>query len=168
MYKRLQIVKINSEYCNYLRKFDNKVPYNAGTKELRPFIGVLFSIERQEYFAPLSSPKVKHKTLKNTLDLIKIDKGNYGVIKFNNMIPVTKDDYEIFDLNKKSNDKKEIFRIELLKNQLRWLTTNRKEIYTKSKLLYSLYKTGKLPKNVKDRCCNFILLEEKCKLYKSS
>ena len=62
MYKRLQIVKINSEYCNYLRKFDNKVPYNAGTKELRPFIGVLFSIERQEYFAPLSSPKVKHKT----------------------------------------------------------------------------------------------------------
>lgn len=168
MYKRLQIVKINSEYCNYLRKFDNKVPYNAGTKELRPFIGVLFSIERQEYFAPLSSPKVKHKTLKNTLDLIKIDKGNYGIINFNNMIPVTKDDYEIFDLNKKSNDKKEIFRIELLKNQLRWLTTNRKEIYTKSKLLYSLYKTGKLPKNVKDRCCNFILLEEKCKLYKSS
>ena len=168
MYKRLQIVKINSEYCNYLRKFDNKVPYNAGTKELRPFIGVLFSIERQEYFAPLSSPKVKHKTLKNTLDLIKIDKGNYGIINFNNMIPVTKDDYEIFDLNKKSNDKKEIFRIELLKNQLRWLTTNRKEIYTKSKLLYSLYKTGKLPKNVKDRCCNFILLEEKCRLYKSS
>ena len=138
MYKRLQIVKINSEYCNYLRKFDNKVPYNAGTKELRPFIGVLFSIERQEYFAPLSSPKVKHKTLKNTLDLIKIDKGNYGVINFNNMIPVTKDDYEIFDLNKKSNDKKEIFRIELLKNQLRWLTTNRKEIYTKSNYLKML------------------------------
>ena len=47
MYKRLQIVKINSEYCNYLRKFDNKVPYNAGTKELRPFIAVLFSIERK-------------------------------------------------------------------------------------------------------------------------
>ncbi len=138
MYKRLQIVKINSEYCNYLRKFDNKVPYNAGTKELRPFIGVLFSIERQEYFAPLSSPKVKHKTLKNTLDLIKIDKGNYGVINFNNMIPVTKDDYEIFDLNKKSNDKKEIFRIELLKNQLRWLTTNRKGIYTKSNYLKML------------------------------
>lgn len=138
MYKRLQIVKINSEYCNYLRKFDNKVSYNAGTKELRPFIGVLFSIERQEYFAPLSSPKVKHKTLKNTLDLIKIDKGNYGVIKFNNMIPVTKDDYEIFDLNKKSNDKKEIFRIELLKNQLRWLTTNRKGIYTKSNYLKML------------------------------
>ena len=138
MYKRLQIVKINSEYCNYLRKFDNKVPYNAGTKELRPFIGVLFSIERQEYFAPLSSPKVKHKTLKNTLDLIKIDKGNYGIINFNNMIPVTKDDYEIFDLNKKSNDKKEIFRIELLKNQLRWLTTNRKGIYTKSNYLKML------------------------------
>lgn len=75
------------------------------------------------------------------------------------MIPVTKDDYEIFDLNKKSNDKKEIFRIELLKNQLRWLMAHRKEIYTKSKLLYNLYKEDKLPDNVKSRCCNFVLLE---------
>ena len=33
----------------------------------------------------------------------------------------------------------------------------------KSKLLYNLYKNDKLPTNVKNRCCNFILLEEKCK-----
>lgn len=34
-----------------------------------------------------------------------------------------------------------------------------------SKTLYNLYVNNKLPDNVKNRCCNFILLEEKCDLY---
>ena len=162
MYKSLKIVKVNSQYCDYLRKFDNKVPYNIGDKELRPFIGILFTVGEYEYFAPLSSPKEKHKKLKNTLDLIKIKDGEYGVINFNNMIPVANNNYVEFDLQKKNKNKCEIFRIELLTNQLRWSTMNKKEVYTKSKLLYNLYKYNKLPKNVKDRCCNYPLLEEKC------
>ena len=165
MYRKLRIVKVDSTYCNYLRKFDNRVSYNAGIKELRPFVGVLFMIDKCEYFAPLSSPKTKHKTLKNTLDLIKINNGELDVVNFNNMIPVTNNNYVEFDLNKKPKGKSEMFRIELLKDQLRWLTANRKEINTKSKLLYNLYKTNKLPENVRDRCCNFPLLEEKCKEY---
>lgn len=165
MYKTLKIVKLDSEYCNYLRKYDNKVPYNAGIKDLRPFIGVLFTIGKCEYFAPLSSPKDKHKKLKNTLDLIKIENGIYGVVNFNNMIPVKDENYTEFNLNKKANNKKELFRIELLTNQLRWLTAHKKEIYQKSKLLYNLYINDKLPINVKDRCCNFVLLEKKCKEY---
>lgn len=39
-------------------------------------------IDKCEYFAPLSSPKSKYKTLKNTLDLIKIQDGNYGRSEF--------------------------------------------------------------------------------------
>ena len=165
MYKNFKIVKVDSIYCDYLRKFDNKVSYNAGNKSLRPFIGVLFMVENCEYFAPLSSPKEKHKKLKNTLDLIKIKNGEYGVINFNNMIPVTNKNYVEYDLNKKTDDKKEMNRINLLNNQLRWLTSNKKKIYTKSKLIYDLYKNNKLPKNIKDRCCNFPLLEEKCNEY---
>ena len=52
-----------------------------------------------------------------------------------------------------------------MKNHLRWLNDNKKEIYFKSKLLYTLYKDGKLSKNVMNRCCNFILLEKKCMEY---
>ena len=166
MYKNFKIVKVDSKYCDYLRNFDNKVSYNAGKKELRPFIGVLFMVGNCEYFAPLSSPKSKHKTLKNTIDLLKINNGIYGVINFNNMIPVIKNSYIEFDLNKKTDNKDEKQRIMLLRNQLRWLTANKKEVIKKSKLLYNLYKNNKLPKNVKDRCCNFILLEEKSKMYK--
>lgn len=165
MYKNFKIVKVDSKYCDYLRQYDNKVSYNAGTKDLRPFIGVLFMIDKCEYFAPLSSPKPKHSKLKNTLDLIKIENGTYGVVNFNNMIPVMDKNYVIFDLNKKTENRAENFRLELLRNQLRWLTANKKDVNTKSKLLYNLYKSNKLPKNVKDRCCNFPLLEEKCREY---
>lgn len=165
MYKSFKIVKVDSKYCDYLRQYDNKVSYNAGTKDLRPFIGVLFMIDKCEYFAPLSSPKPKHSKLKNTLDLIKIENGTYGVVNFNNMIPVMDKNYVIFDLNKKTENRAENFRLELLRNQLRWLTANKKDVNTKSKLLYNLYKSNKLPKNVKDRCCNFPLLEEKYREY---
>ena len=81
------------------------------------------------------------------------------------MIPVTSNNYVEFDLDKKDNENSEMFRIELLRNQLRWLTANKKVINIKSKLLYNLYKADKLPKNVRDRCCNFPLLEEKCREY---
>lgn len=166
IYKKLEIVTVDYKYCDYLREFDKRVIYNAGTKKIRPFIGVLFMVENIKYFAPLSSPKPKHKKLKNTLDLIKIKDGEYGVVNLNNMIPLIDGMYTLVDLNKKYVNKKDIFRIELLTNQLRWLTVNREDIYFKSKLLYNLYKNNKLPKNVRNRCCNFILLEEKCIDYK--
>ena len=134
-------------------------------KELRPFVGVLFNVNNKEYFAPLSSPKNKHKFLKNTIDLIKIEDGKYGVINFNNMIPVKSNNYQEFNLNKETKNKEEKYRIELMNNQLRWLTSNKKEIYTKSSLLYRLYVSNKLPENVRNRCCNFPLLEMKCELY---
>ncbi len=165
MYKKIKIVKVDSDYCNFLRKYDDKVSYNAGNKELRPFVGILFTVNNCEYFAPLSSPKPKHIKLKNTLDLIKINDGIYGVVNFNNMIPVTNNNYTEFDLNKKTNGKNEQYRIQLLNNQLRWLTSNKKDIYQKSKILYNLYINDKLPRNVKDRCCNYPLLEEKCAIY---
>ena len=56
MIKNLLIVRVDSNYCDYLRKFDTKVAYNMNEKELRPFVGILFRIEDCEYFAPLSSP----------------------------------------------------------------------------------------------------------------
>lgn len=165
MFRKIIIVKVDSKYCDFLRKYENKVPYNAGEKELRPFVGILFNIGNCEYFVPLSSPKPKHSRLANTLDLIKIDNGKLGVINFNNMIPVNKSNYNIIDLNEKTNDKNKSARILLLKNQLRWLNKNRVDIYEKSSNLYKKYVNNLLPINVRNRCCNFILLEEKCREY---
>ena len=165
MIRNFRLVKVDYKYCDYLRQFDNRVSYNAGIKELRPFIGILFVVDGIEYYAPLSSPKVKHINIKNNIDIIKIDGGRLGVVNFNNMIPVTKDNYEIIDLNAKLTDTYELKRQILLKSQLLWLNKNIKNVKGKAISLYEMYKNDRLPDRIKSRCCNFMLLEEKCNEY---
>jgi len=165
MILNLKIVRVNSEYCDYLRKFDSKVAYNKLEKELRPFIGVLFKIDKCEYFAPLSSPKPKHLKMKNTIDFFKIKRGELGAVNFNNMIPVKKENYTLVDLEKETLTVSEMKYQKLLKEQLDWLNSNYNQVKDKSYKLYQLYTKQKLPDNIKSRCCNFVLLEEKCYEY---
>ena len=165
MEKNFILVKIDIDYCNYLRKFDNKVPYNSGNKKLRPFVGILFEVNNVTYFAPLTSPKPKHLKLKTKIDFIKIDNGKLGAINFNNMIPVTEKNILKIDLDKKISNKKEKYYNELLKKQLFWLNRNSSKLINNSKKLYNAYINKTLSKNIKNRCCNFTLLEEKCKEY---
>lgn len=162
---KILIVKVDSKYCDYLRKFDNKVSYNKDRKDLRPFIGVLFKIQKIEYFAPLSSPKKKHLKMKNTLDFLKIKGGEYGAVNFNNMIPVKKENYKVVDLTIKYKNLNEILYQELLINQNNWLNEHIDQIRIRSYKLYKKYIDNKLNINIKARCCNFKLLEEKCKEY---
>ena len=158
-----KLIRINYKYCNYLRMFDNKVPYNEGIKELRPFIGVLIKTKSSEYFAPLSSPKTKHLNMKNNIDFFKIDNGKLGIINFNNMIPVLPEDYNIINLND-SNDKYNI----MLKKQLNFINKNKEKILRSVEKLYNYYLDDKLNFKIKSRCCNFQLLEEKCLEYQTN
>ena len=165
MILNLKIVRVSSDYCDYLREFDNKVAYNKYEKELRPFIGILFKIDKCEYFAPLSSPKEKHKKMKNTVDFFKIKNGELGAVNFNNMIPVNKNNYSLVELNKETLTISEFKYQKLLREQLEWLNANYYQVKNKSFKLYNLYNNGKLPENIMKRCCDFKLLEEKCKEY---
>ena len=166
MTKNFKIVKINYDYCNYLRQFDSKVVYNAGIKEMRPFIGILFIINDCEYFAPLSSPKDKHKHMKNNIDVIKLKNGELGVVNLNNMIPVNKDNYKLIELDEKTDNTTIIKWHNLLKKQLQWLNRNSTNIRSKANKLYKMYINNSIPERIKIRTCNFILLEEKCKEHK--
>ena len=86
MLKTLKIYYLDQDYINYLRKFDSKVAYNK--KAMRPYVGVVYTYNDLNYFAPLSSPKPKHlKMSEKAIDVFKIDKGNLGVVNLNNMIP---------------------------------------------------------------------------------
>ena len=165
MILNLKIVRVNSDYCDYLRKYDNKVSYNKFEKELRPFIGILFKIDKCEYFAPLFSPKPKHKNMKNTVDFFKIKNGELEAVNFNNMIPVNKENYTLVDLNKETLTLSELKYQRFLRQQLAWLNSNYHQVKNKSFKLYQLYNDNKLPENIKLRCCNFKLLEDKCLNY---
>ena len=82
--EELYFVTLTSSYLAYLGSYESKV----SKKTDRPFIGVILKVENREYFAPLSSPKEKHKKMRETMDIIKIKNGKLGVINLNNMIPV--------------------------------------------------------------------------------
>lgn len=161
----LILVCIDTNYCNYLRNFDSKVPYNFDKKAKRPFVGALFKVNHFMYFAPLSSPKPKHLKLKSKLDFLKIDGGKLGAINFNNMLPVTKKNITKIDLDKICKNKEEKKYIKLLKEQIFWLNRHDKKILDKSKRLYNQYINGTLNKNIAERCCDFKLLETKCLEY---
>ena len=161
----LILVRIDTEYCNYLRKFDDKVPYNYNGKELRPFIGVLFQIDECKYFAPLSGPKPKHLKMKSKLDFLRLDNGKLGAINFNNMIPVYDNNIIKIDLDEMCVIDVERKYQKLLKEQIYWLNRNSEKLYGRSRKLYDDYVNGDLDKKIADRCCNFKLLEEKCDIY---
>lgn len=159
------LVRLDINYSNYLRKFDSRVPYNYGKKELRPFLGVLFEVRGVKYFAPLTSPKPKHLKLKSKLDFLKLDGGKLGAINFNDMVPVLDQNVIKLDFSKVSKTDSEEKYKKLLQEQLFWLNRNYSKVYGRAKKLYDQYFDGTLASSIFKRCCNFPLLEEKCLEY---
>ena len=82
----MKFYHIKNDFIAYLRQFDSKVSENKN--ESRPYVGIVLQIENIKYYAPFSSPKSKHRNMKNGKDFRKINNGIYGAINFNNMIPV--------------------------------------------------------------------------------
>ena len=164
----LKIVRVNSDYCDYLRKFDNKVAYNKNEK--RPYIGVVIVGEEHYYFAPLFSPKQKHKTYKDNLTFFKIintkTKNDLGIIRFSDMVPVHQESVYLLDMKSKSYGYKR-----LLSEQYSYINKpeNKTKIMEKAEKIYSIVtknSKSKMAKFYKDLSCNFKLLEEKSAKYK--
>ena len=82
----MKFYHIKEDFIAFLRQFDSKVAENKN--QSRPYVGVVLEINSVKYYAPFSSPKQKHKKMKNGKDFRKINNGMYGAINFNNMIPV--------------------------------------------------------------------------------
>ena len=85
---KLLFYEIDNKYIDFLSKFSEHLFHNAKITQTytRKYIGILFEINDLKYFAPLSSFKLKHKRLSETVDFIKI--GDMAVINLNNMFPV--------------------------------------------------------------------------------
>ena len=125
---------VNKEYINYLRGFDNKVENINYSERLKPYIGILITINTVNYYVPISSGKEKHYTMKENIDFIKIMNEDrvLGVLNLNNMIPISNENIDKIKSNAiKLYDEK-------IKNP-----------------------NSKISK----RCCDFKLLENKCREY---
>lgn len=164
----LDLYTVDSKYLQYLRTFDKKVLINHGID--RPYLGIIltFNTSNQtiKYFAPLSSPKKKHLTMKNNLDFIKIDNGVLGAINLNNMIPLVNGTYSKIKINSLTDKKYKT----LLGKQLNWIVVNQNIIIKRAKDLHNKMiadnsTLNKFEIRVKSRCCDFLLLEGICDKY---
>ena len=153
----MKLVIVENDYINYLKQFSKDVKENKNAS--RPYVGIILKVKDQYYFAPLASPKPKHKTMKDNLDFIKIKNGELGAINLNNMIPIpiflTKE-IDLLNYNEKYQA--------LLKDQINWINKNNKNITQNSLKLYTLI-TKKNNTIFHKRCNNFKLLEEKALEY---
>ncbi len=158
----LSLYKVDELYNQKLQELDSRVMDLSNKKSSRPFVGILIKIDEINYVAPLSSPKSKHKKMKNSLDFMKIDSGTLGIINFNNKIPV-KVEYliKIDPSNIITAKIDEINYVNLLNKQLSWINkkVNEEKIIKKAIKLRELFLRKKLPKNIEERCVNFFLLE---------
>lgn len=169
--KKVQLVNIDASYSLFLNNIDYRVACEHVTSNQRPFVGILISSNNNKFVLPLSSPKAKHLKMKNTIDFHKIAGGKLGAINLNNMFPVVKNSYTILNPSTiPTNTKEELQYKNLLEKQLTWLNIdmNAMTLIKKAETLYCKYCDNTLNENVKSRCCNFPLLEEKCMKWKKT
>lgn len=194
----MKIFEIDKNYLDYLRKFDNRVSLLKDENFGRKYIGIVLTINNNQYFAPLSSQvwKIKNdngvKTFvlddcgrkilrKNKSDITLYENGSYlnplGAIKFNNMVPVPNHLINIVakpvDIDNMLHSKRidEIKYALLLEKQIRLINTPfyTDAIIRKAKKLYE----GAVEKTLKPVSflkvfCDFRLLEQKAHDYKLS
>lgn len=156
--EKLALYRVADDYINFLRKIDSEnIKFNK--EEKRPYIGVVFKINDIKYFAPLTSPKKKYKTMKNSMDFIKIKNGEWGAINLNNMIPVIDEALLTLELDREDENYKM-----LLRHQIEYINDNAEKICEKAKKLY--ISVTKYHSFFKSRCAKFKELEKICKEYK--
>ena len=170
---KLFLYHVDMKYIRDLAKTDDNVMSVSPqvNKEMRPFVGVVIIHDNLAYCIPLSSPKEKHRTMKNDRDFSKIvdKKGKLiGVLNFNNMIPVFEDVLHKVDIRVRSSDDPGTKAYKgLLNDQLDWCNANREAIEKKGGKLYDLIIYEKGSYVLRKRCCDFRKLERVMEKWKN-
>lgn len=147
----MKFYHIADEYITYLRKYDTRVAENK--RESRPYVGIVVQIGDINYYAPFTSPKVKHLKMKNGKDFRKIGSGTYRAINFNNMVPVPDHALILIDIANESDEKYK----RLLQNQYKAIQADSAAIIRTAQKLRNLILTentnlSEFDKKIKERC----------------
>lgn len=154
----LRIYRISDHYIKFMNGRDSKVQYNKGAK--RPYVGVVLKFGGFKYFVPMESPKPNHANIKAGKHIIKLDGGKYGMLGFNNMIPVHKDALIEFDINTEPDKN---YR-ELLKRQASLCNKIKADILNHAQMTY-FDVVNNQNKFLVRISCDFKKLEVACKIY---
>ncbi len=154
----LRIYKVEDKYIRYLHAKDEKVQYNKGAK--RPYVGVVLAFAGFQYFVPMESPKPNHANIKPGKHILKLDGGRYGLLGFNNMIPVPQAALIHYDINTEPDVKYKA----LLQRQIAICNRMKADILNHAQMTYFDVVSGK-NKFLIENSCDFKALEKACKAY---
>ena len=157
--EKLRIYKVSDHYIRFLQSRDSKVQYNKGCR--RPYVGVVFVFAGFHYFVPMESPKPNHAHIKPGKHIVKLDGGRYGLLGFNNMVPVHKDALIDFDIDAEPDEE---YR-DLLKRQAAICNRMKADILNHAQMTYFDVVNNK-NKFLVSISCDFKKLESACKVYR--
>lgn len=159
MDNRIRIYEIKGEYIRYLSNYQKHIFAQKDGNGRRKYIGVVLEIHNMKYFVPLSSYKIKHKKMKETVDFIKLK--DCAVINLNNMIPVPYSQILEIDINKE----RDLSYRYLLQAESREINRRRNRIRKNAEIVYSHKKYNGNKTALAKRTNDFELLEKLCKEY---
>lgn len=162
---KLRLYRVEIEYIKYLYKFDNRVQYDSNKEKMytakRPYLGIVLNMNNLNYFVPLEHPRKEHQKMKKNLFIYKIHNGKYGILGFNNMIPIPNSQLIKFDINQENEKYRQI-----LISQYHFCNKHIEEIMSRAKNTY-IRRINEKNKFLIKICCDFELLEQKCKEYEA-
>ena len=169
MQKEFELYKVDMKYIRNLHNKDDKVlsvsPQTG--KDSRVFIGILIICDKHKYCIPLSSPKKKHRKMRNAIDFskIEVDGKLLGVLNYNLMIPITEAQLQPIDIVTRKRDRSKIKEYKkLCRKELNWCNEHSEVICNKANVLYQKYISGMFF-NGRERCLDFVKLERECEKY---
>lgn len=163
--KHPSLYTVNLKYiCNLHNADDHVFSISPQVgKEKRPFVGVVIICDNKQYCIPLSSPKEKHYSMKNSIDFHRILDSTgkvIGVLDLNNMIPVRSDVIQKIDIRINSNDSPaERHYKNLIIDQLTFCQKKQEIIVAKANKLYCMVEKKNASMQLKRRCLNWKKLE---------
>lgn len=175
MNNKLKWYVVDNQYVGYLKSFDDKVENINYNERLKPYIGIVITINKIDYYVPITSVKEKHYKMNEDMDFIKIMENDriLGVLNLNNMIPIDKANVKLLDYKEIDkyrnfkNDKEKSLYISLLSFELDLINDKIDKIKSNAVKLYN-EKSSRPNSKISKRCCDFKLLEEKCKEYEKN
>lgn len=138
----LKFYTITDNYVNFLRAIEPKVQSNYPPPQIKPYVGVLITMDMHQYFAPLSSyKKWKHdKINNNTIFKIYNRKGTrkLSVIHLNNMFPIIPSEISFLDFNQIQD----LGYRNLFRDEYDFVIKNQEDIRNRAGKLYNDVKKG--------------------------
>lgn len=160
---KLSFFRVTDRYIRFLQQIDSRIMNNRNENRARIYLGVLVTIGRHQYYAPITSYKEdKHGRIKNSDQTCVIIYGTdremeeekkLALINLNNMFPVFPSEISAMEFEEEEEKYKD-----LLEKEYQFVVSHQDAIIKKALKLHELRTKKNIPR-IERLCCDYTKLE---------